>query len=265
MESTFDILNKNLANKSNKMNKSTAPSSINTIEKESLTDVVDRWKSNKNPKDTEFILNSLKPTISSAINSYAPGMEKELKVKAASIALKSLDNYNKDSGADPKTYVFHNLKRLNRVVSDRNNIIHIPEQVSFDLNKVNTAISKFYDDKDREPTMEELSDITGFSISKINKLLNNNNSIVSESSTLSDESEKSTISKKVLTDKDYFDYVYRSVDPIDKKIMEWSSGIYSNKIKSNIEIARDLKITPSAVSQRKNKIYNMLSEVRSLL
>ena len=47
-----------------------------------LSDVVLRWQKNETPEDTAYILEKLRPTISSALNSYAPGMEKQLEIKA---------------------------------------------------------------------------------------------------------------------------------------------------------------------------------------
>lgn len=68
------------------------------------------------------------------------------------------------------------------------------------------------------------------------------------------------------TDREYYDYVYKSVSPTDQKIMEWSSGFNKgNKILSNNDIATKLRISPPAVSQRRAKIQDMLSQVRGLL
>ena len=68
-----------------------------------------------------------------------------------------------------------------------------------------------------------------------------------------------------VTERDFFEYVYRSGGPLDQKFMEWSSGMHGKPALSNQEIAKRLHITPAAISQRKAKIAEKLSEVRGLL
>ena len=52
---------------------------------------------------------------------------------------------------------------------------------------------------------------------------------------------------------------------IEQKIIEWSSGLHGKQRLSNNEIARRLGISPAAVSQRRNKIDRLMSEVREVL
>ena len=48
----------------------------------------------------------LKPTIDSALHSYAPGQENSLRLKAASYAIQSLQKYDATKKVSPKTFVF---------------------------------------------------------------------------------------------------------------------------------------------------------------
>ena len=115
-----------------------------------------------------------------------------------------------------------------------------------------------------EPSEMELADETGFSLKKIRQILNGNK-VVSDTATINPESHNSTFFESDITDDDYYDYVYRSVGPIDQKIMEWSSGHGGKPVLSTKEIAAKLKITPAAISQRRGKILDMMSEVRGLI
>ena len=110
----------------------------------------------------------------------------------------------------------------------------------------------------------ELADRTGYSLKKIEKLLNGS-SVVSETATINPETNGSTQFSSDLTDEDFFEYVYRSVGPIDQKIMEWSSGYHGKPVLSNQEIAKRLRVSAAAISQRKAKILDKMSEVRGLL
>ncbi len=242
-----------------------APVDIKDIYKDkSLKGLVLAWKQKETPETAALVLKKLKPTINAAMSSYAPGMDKQLSVKAARIALDSLKAYNPDAGTDPSTYVFHGLKRLYRVNSKRNNILPISEVKSLETKHLMEVITEFEDTYNREPSMEEMADITGFNMKKLDKLLNGQQ-VVSFSSTLSQDSRSSMVTSNDITDDDYFKYVYSSVDPINKKIMEMTKGMGKSAPMNNIQIAARLKITPAAVSQRKAKISKLLSDIRGLL
>ena len=100
---------------------------------------------------------------------------------------------------------------------------------------------------------------------RIDSVLGNQTKVVSESSTLMQDSLKDTRGSSGLTDTDYLEYVYASSGPIEQKIIEWSSGLHGKQRLSNNEIARRLGISPAAVSQRRNKIDRLMSEVREVL
>jgi DNA-directed RNA polymerase specialized sigma subunit len=123
---------------------------------------------------------------------------------------------------------------------------------------------KYEDEHGREPSIGELADLSGYNTKKVTKILDGT-MIVNDSSTLSEDSRQSSFTTKDVGEEDYWEYVYSSVGPIDQKIMEWTSGYHGKPVLSNNVIATKLGITPAAVSQRKNKILTMMSEVRGLL
>lgn len=228
-------------------------------------DLIKAWQADQTRGDyTAELLRRMQPTIKSAMTSYAPGMDNQLGVKAAHLTLDALRGFDPTKGAEPTTYVFHNLKRLSRYSAKASNIIPQPEGFALEQKKVKEAIERFTDDHRREPSMSELADYTGLSVKRLTKLLSANQ-VINESSTLTDDSGKDTMSQSGLTDNDYFEYVYASVDPINQKIMEWTSGLHGVKPLSNNEIAQKLRISPAAVSQRKAKIQQLLSDVRGLV
>lgn len=257
MDNIFDTITNKLP-KTEGQAHTTEPKPIST------KDLVSMWQKNKTDELTEELLNRFKPTIRSAINSYAPGTGDSLDIKAANITLGSLSKYDPSVGTDPTTFVFHNLKRLHRYNAQRSNIIPVPEQVALERKKLKEVADAFEVDNDREPTLEELANLSGFNTRKVDKLLHGN-VVINDTSTLSEESKSSTFSMKDLTDDDYFEYVYTSVSPVDQKIMEWASGLHGKPVLSNNQIAAKLKISAAAVSQRKAKLQQMLSDVRGLL
>lgn len=229
-----------------------------------LKDVVLEWQKKETPEGSAVILTKLQPTIRSAITSYAPGMEKSLAIKAAGLALDAMRTYKPDQGTDPTTFAFHNLKRLSRLGATRGVIMPQAESARYAMQTVVEASRNFEDQRGREPSMAELADITGLSKTRVTKLLDAPIA-TSDSSTLSEDSQETTHTSKDVGPDDYYEYVYRSVGPIDQKIMEWASGKRGKTPLSTSEIATKLKISAAAVSQRKAKIHRLMSDVQGVL
>lgn len=263
MDNIFSTLTSNLPKAHQQYDESIAAQADDPLKAPTNKLIMD-WQKTQQPELTAELLKRMKPTISAAISSYAPGMDKQLAVKAANLTLDALRTFDAKKGASPGTHVFHTLKRLSRYGMEATNIIPRSEGVMADKRKLDAASARFQDLHDREPSLAELADATGFSKKKIDKLLDIG-TVVNESSTLTEDSQKDTFAKSDLTERDYFDYVYASVGPIDQKIMDWSSGYGGVSQISNNDIAKKLNITPAAVSQRKAKIQKMLSDIRGLL
>lgn len=223
--------------------------------------IITQWKQNKSEQNTRRVIQLLKPTIDSALHTYAPGQQKQLQIKAINIALDSLKNFDQSKKIAPSTYIFTSLQRLNRVRRQRQNIIHIPESQVYMKSLIDKQKDQLQNKLGRQATQDELSDALGLSKKKIQRLYTG--AIFNQGSTINPQSGDSTFKIKGLTQDDYFKYVYDSVSSTDKKIMQWTKNKNINM--SNNQIAKKLKISPGAVSQRKAKIQEMLGRVRGLL
>lgn len=227
-------------------------------------DIVSLWQKDPSAQNTKKVLQMLKPTIDSALHSYTPGQEDTYRLKATSIALQSLKSYDRTKAASPATFVFTNLQRLNRIRRERQTPVHIPESQVYAFQLLQKKSAQLQDKLGRQPTQEQLSDYTGLSKKKIEKVRNGNTSYLSQSSTADIESGADLIGQPGESQKDFYNYVYDSVSPADKKIMQWTSG-YGSKQLSNNQIATKLHMSPGAVSQHKAKIQQLLGRVRGLL
>lgn len=229
-----------------------------------LKDTIIRWQRTGDKGDLKYLLNAMKPTIASAISSFAPGQEARLAIPAASITVKALRMYDPVHGTVPQTYVFTALKRLNRENARRSEMVHTPEDTALCRKFLMDLSAKYEDKYGTEPSAADLADLSGYSIKKVSRLLDTK-AVVSTSSTLAEDDQKSVIGTKDITDDDYNDYVYASCSNNDKKILEWSTGLHGKPILSGIEIAKRMRWTPAAVSQHKDVIRQKMSEVRGLL
>ena len=104
----------------------TAPKPVKPTQDDIVQTIAD-WQKKSTPETTKQILDFIRPTIDSALHTYTPGQQNTFRIKATSYALQSLRNYDVTKKVSPKTFVFSNLQRLNRLRRQRQNIIHIPQ------------------------------------------------------------------------------------------------------------------------------------------
>lgn len=264
MDNLFDTITKGIKLKAApKAPQKVAPLVATPVPTDLKTTVME-WQKYDTSEARKTILKELEPTMRAAITSYAPGMERAMRIPAAKLVLESMRLYKPDMGTDPKTYAFHSLKRLSRVSATRSNIMPNPEGLRLESQQLADIGERIEDETGREASMAELSAKSGLSLKRITRI-QDGDKVINDSSSLDEMGMDSTMASKDVTDKDYLDYVYASVDPINQKIMEWSTGMYKKPVLSNQDIAAKLKMSPAAVSQRRAKIEQMLSEVRGLL
>lgn len=226
---------------------------------------ISSWLNKPDPGSTQRILKQIKPAIQSALHTYVPGQQNQYRVKATRFALDSLRGYDPKKKVAPSTYVFTQLRRLSRIKRQRDNIVHIPESQVYAKIQLDKAMQSFRDRYDRDPSDQQLADAMHISKKKLTKLMDSvSGRITNDSANVNAVTGQSNFSVSNVTDDDYFDYVYRSVSPQDQLIMQYTAG-KGKPMLSNNQIAQKLKLSPGAVSQRKAKINQMLSEVRGLL
>jgi len=232
---------------------------INKNKDESFTDIYNQWS--KQPDDenaTSKFLKAAEPTISGALRTYAPGQEQNLRLRANLMALEVAKRYKPDKGTHIKSHLMNGLKSLNREAHRRQTPVHIPENVGLEQNKLIKASGELMAERGRPATVEELADRTGMSIKRIAKVRQYKNPV--SASTLLSEEGDSLFSREKDPQTVWADYIYHDMDPIDKKIYEWSTGYGGSKIMKKGEIAQHLRMTAPAVSQRVSRIIARLQE-----
>ncbi len=224
---------------------------------DSLAAAYEAWRSAPGETTTEKLLAELNPTITSALRSYA-GDDMRLKTKASIVALNAVKSYDPSKNVKLSTFVFNHLKGLQRISAERANPVHIPEGVLLDKGKLYKKEQELEDKLGRAPTLDELSDSTGLSKRRIEKL--RTGSVFTPEAQLLTEKGDMLFTGKSDSNNIWVDYVYFDLDPIDKKIFEWSTGYGGAEKLKKKDIAQRLKISAPAVSLRINKIVSKLEE-----
>jgi len=218
------------------------------------------WSKDKNPEKMDALLTKMSPVIDKSLKSYGSGLQ-ELMPKAKMMAVDAFHTYDSKKGMALSSYLHQQLQSLHREKARREYTVHVPENILLQRNKLYQAKKDFEDQNDREPTLQELSDTTGIPSAAIERTRKYRSTIPS-SSGQSEEGDE-IFSRVRNPDRIWSDYVYFDLDPVDKIIFEMTTGYGGSSIIPKHEIARKLKISPAAVSQRISKIINRLQEMPS--
>jgi DNA-directed RNA polymerase specialized sigma subunit len=155
------------------------------------------------------------------------------------------------------------LKRANR---QQTQIIKVPERVAMDKFHLENATKELRATLGREPTDEQLADMTGFSPTRMAKVRSYNSGI--SEGFMDDVSEGQVfggVKSMARPEKSYWaDIVYDGLDDYHKKIMEHAFGLNGRKPLPNQEIAKKMNRSPGAISQAKLRIQKMLDEEHEL-
>lgn len=228
-------------------------------EKQTITSIYDTWISKpEDSKKTNDFLKAIEPTVKSALHSYAPGQEDSLKMRANLMALDVARRYKPDKGTHINSFLMNGLKSLRREAQRKNQPVYIPENVALEQHKLMKASGELMAEKGRPATVAELADRTSMSVKRIAKVRQYKNPV--SSSTLMSEEGDSLFNRQKDPQTVWADYIYHDLDPIDKKIYEWSTGYGGSSKLSKGEIAKHLRISAPAVSQRVAKIIKRLEE-----
>ena len=225
-----------------------------------LDTAYDQWRKDKSPEQTRELLSAANPVIDKALTTYAHG-DRTLRAEAKRLALGAFRTYDPARGAKLRTHLLVQLQPLHRAYTQRHAITRVPERIQADRFRLARATDELTAARGREPSDEEMADYTGLSVKRIQHVRKFGHGTIAEGQMRTPEGAPTQPQVQAVSPEDiWVEYVHHDLDPIDKRILEWKIGFRDAPILSNNEIAKRLKITPSAVSQRATKIAHKLEQ-----
>ena len=223
-----------------------------------MNDRFNTWKQKNDEGSLNELITSAKPVIDSALKTYVGFEDPAARSHAKVLASRAFKSYDSTKGTQLRTHLLTQMQPLRRFASRRRNVLKIPERVQYDLGALQEAEAELRDTLDRDPSDIETADHTGLSASRIQhirKFANRPVSSTYQSETGIGGEPKSTGAMDAWTD-----YVYHDLPATDRKIMEWRTGYGGSVQLSNNEIAKRLRLTPGAVTQRASRIAQILEQ-----
>ena len=226
------------------------------------------WQKAPTPESTSQMLATIEPAISRGIQTHfgSRDISPTLKSHARRLALQALKTY------DPyqsrlSTHVINHLQGLRRVARRQQQIFRVPERVASDQAFVNEQRTHLTDQMGREPSTAELADHTGLSMKRLAYLTQFRTPTAEGtlSALQTEDGDGSGFIPSVMSSSDTAtEAVYGDLDGMNQRIMELGLGLHGHRTMSNPDIARMLRLSPGAVSQRKALIQGKLQEMQGL-
>lgn len=230
----------------------------------------DSWKADPNPQNSSALLTAVNPVIDSALRTFAGSSAQSptVRSKAKLIVLDSLPRYDPNR-AKLRTHLMVNLQSLHRASAQENQIVSVPERVRLEQHKLREAQNELSDSLGRDPSDGELAKHTGLSVKRLAHI-RKAGPVMAEGSLRGIENEDgeeggTAVGVKPRNDNDtWLNFIYHDMDGPDQFIMEHVLGMNGKPILPKIEIAKRLRLTPGAISQRASRIQRLLDSKEEL-
>lgn len=215
------------------------------------------------------LIKSFDPLINSQVqkfsNSGLPVIA--LKNEARNLVSQAIDTYNPNMGTQLNTHTVNYLKKLSRFTTNYQNVGYIPEPRALKIGQYQTVVKNLEMEKGREPTAAEIADAMNISIKEVERLKTEMRKDLSMNIINEDEDNPGGFYEHIApqyTDsklKEAIDFVYFDADPIDKKILEMTLGLFGNQKRTNKEIMLQLNLTETEFNKRKKELATKIKEL----
>lgn len=209
------------------------------------------------------MVDSLQPTINKALTAFAPSQSPVVRQRARLLAAEAVKSFDPHRGAQLSTHVYRQLQRLQREAPQLRDPMPMPERMRRDSRDVINAVAEAGGTLGTEISDERVSELTGIPVPRVSKVRRLMRRGVSESAYdegLGDDNDDTP--DVVVSDDEPFDEwvdaVYHDLSETDKVIMSYRTGYRGAPVLSGGDIARRLRMTPAAVSQRARRIQAKL-------
>ena len=222
------------------------------------------WRADPTPENMSNILRITKPLLIGEINRY-PGDNRILRGKAKKLAVDAVRSYDPLSGARLTSWIVTQLQPLSRYGRKSTQLLNTSELAYRQFAELDKYRKEFRDEEGREPTDQEIADLSGISTKRIEVVRKMNPLVMStgsmESSSVGEESADFSMPAVQDLESDpalhtALEAIYDSSDERDKAIMDLKMGRNNKPAVSNQEIAKRLGVSPGLVSQRSLEIAN---------
>ena len=227
-----------------------------------LSELYAAWKEKPTPDNLNAILKAADPLLTSHISKLTGSVNPAVKTQAKVLAVKAVKTYDPSKGATLITHMANQVQPIIRTATQYDRPLAAPERALQDWKSVQKAEEELVDLWGRTPSTQEIADHMGLSIKRIADVRGSARGVMSEGQVLEGEALPTAKESKLSL---AAEYIYPELTPTEQLIYEMKTGYGGRQESSNDEIATQLKISPSAVSQKCADIGKRISEAETMI
>ena len=199
---------------------------------------------------------SLGNTINYTLASLNATTNPVMRSKALVYTANAVKKYDPNAGAALPTFVTSELRRLIRDQRAINAPIKIPDRAMLDSHKINQSEQEYEEQYGREPDLLELADFSGVAPERIEKVRKQMPAMPTE-----EAFGEALVDQTPDYEKEAIRMIYYDSDHVDRKIMELKMGYGGKKQIPANQISQKLKISPSQVTRRSQRISKRIINI----
>lgn len=213
------------------------------------------WRVDPTPDNLGRVVKSMDDTIGYKLSSMGVGDNPQMRHQARLYAAEAVRKFDPASGASLRTWTQSQLQSLQRFRRENQGPVKIPDRAAIDAWAIERARRELEDELGFDPDVKQLADRSGLSVkriaavNKITRPVAYTEQMVDEGSTLSDYLGEA------------LEYVYDGSDPVDRKIIEMTTGYGGSPVMSKKDVALRLGLSASQVTRRSERIGIKLQEM----
>jgi DNA-directed RNA polymerase sigma subunit (sigma70/sigma32) len=205
--------------------------------------------------DVDKLIRDNKKLIDLEASRYATNLPLiTVQIEAYKLAREAARTYDPKSGYKFSTHLVNNLKKLSRLSTKYGNIVRIPENTQFDINRLNKLEKNLEHTLGREPTVEELSFHSGMSTKNVLNTKQSRKAVTGISSLFN------TPELFDSNNDEWVHFVYHDLSDKDKLIFEHKTGFGGKSIMDNKQLAKKLNLSQSTLNNRIRLMNNTLAK-----
>jgi len=215
------------------------------------------WRAAPSPVGMAGAIKELDPLIRSELSKYRGVLpEAALYGQGKKTAIEAIKSFKPDKGAKLSTHLVNQLQKIYRENYKYQQAIRLSEELQRGVGALQRAKDDLTFRLMREPNAAEIADELAWPISRVERTQRQ-----ARGEIFGSDLEFDPVDETTTQGTDYrLDLVYHDLTPIDKTIMELSTGYGGSPTITKKEIAAKLKLSQAAVTQRAKKISTRIAD-----
>lgn len=223
----------------------------------------DEWQKKQTPENMARVLKSMDYIINTEVHRY-PGPNTLLRGRAKKLAVDAVRSYNPESGARLPSWVTTQMQQLSRYGNTLQRPVKTPEVARRQAAEINARRQELKDELGDDPTDEQIADVTGLSIRRIQSLQKMVRPTVGEATFEIDDAGGDAAAYPSVDEdgdprfRESVEMTYDGLDARDKMIFDLKTGRNGQPSVDNKSIAKRLGVSAGLISQRSLDITNRI-------